>query len=881
MKYFYLITFVLFTVVGAADFDRPDRNQSISAFRIKEPIKIDGILDETVWQNGHGITQLVQRDPEEGAEPTEKTEIRIAYDDQALYIGARLYDSSPESISARLERRDAFSTTDMFGFFIDPYFDRRSGYFFALSAGGTLHDGILLNDEWDDDSWDGVWEGKTSIDDQGWNAEMRIPFSQLRFKKQEEYVWGINFRRDIARKNEIIYLVYTPRNGSGFVSRFPKLTGIENINPAGNWEVMPYVRAKGEFTHPDTGDPFNDGSRYLPGLGVDIKYGLSSNLTLNATVNPDFGQVEVDPAVINLSDVETYFNEKRPFFVEGSSIFAFGSGGSRNNWGFNWGNPGFFYSRRIGRSPQGRLPVHDYRDMPDGARILGAAKLTGKVGNNWNIGAIHAISAREFADIEYEGSQSRVEVEPLTHYSVLRVQKEMNEGFRGLGFISTSAIRDFNDPRLRDDINANAYVFGLDGWTFLDKGRTWVVTTWGGFSHLNGSENRMLRVQTDPGHYFQRPDARSLSPDSSATSLQGYAGRVTVNKQKGNVIFNSALGVVDPGFDVRDVGFMWRTNVINSHIGLGYKWTRPNRISRYTEVIGAVFNSWDFDGLTTWRGVFGMLSTRFVNYYSLNANLAYNPQTCNIYRTRGGPITLNKPGYQVSLQGSSDDRKPLVLGLGYFTYIVSSGEWSRQIELQTEWKPWSNVSVRISPQVEWRNDLTQWVGAFEDNTASETYGKRYVFASLDYVQLSSSLRLNWTFTPQLSLQLYMQPLIVTADYFDYKYLARSKSYDFVRFGDGNSTIDQTDDQIVADPDGEGAAPPLQWSVPDFSSKSLRGNAVLRWEYRPGSALYLVWTQSRSHWDDAGDFRFNRSVNDMISAKADNILMMKVTYWLNL
>ena len=225
----------------------------------------------------------------------------------------------------------------MFGFFVDPYFDKRSGYYFALSAGGTLHDGVLMNDEWDDESWDGVWEGKARIDEQGWIAEMRIPFSQLRFKKKDKYIWGVNFRRDISRKNENIYLVFTPKDGSGFVSRFPKLTGLENIDPAKNVEVLPYVRAKGEFTHPENDDPFNSGSKYLPGLGVDLKYGLSSNLTLNATINPDFGQVEVDPAVVNLSDVETFFDEKRPFFIEGSNIFQFGRGGARSNWRFQLG----------------------------------------------------------------------------------------------------------------------------------------------------------------------------------------------------------------------------------------------------------------------------------------------------------------------------------------------------------------------------------------------------------------------------------------------------------------------------------------------------------------------------------------------------------------
>ena len=548
---------------------------------------------------------------------------------------------------------------------------------------------------------------------------------------------------------------------------------------------------------------------------------------------------------------------------------------------FNWGNPNFFYSRRIGRAPQGSLPDYDYNDSPDGTKILGAAKLSGKVGNNWNLGAIHAVTAREFADLQYEGNKSRAEVEPLTHYSVLRLQKEINEGYRGIGIISTSTIRDFKDNRLQDDINSKAYTFGLDGWTFLDKDKAWVVTGWGGFSHIRGSENRIFDLQQDPRHYFQRPDAKSVSLDSSATTLQGYAGRILVNKQKGNVIFNSAFGVIDPGFDVRDVGFMWRTNLINSHMGAGYKWTKPGKISRYTEVIGAIFHTMDFDGYTSWGGLFGTIFTRFTNYYSLNVDMAYNPQTYNIYRTRGGPMTINKPGFQFGLFGRSDDRKSWVFGLGAFTYTYSTGEYNRDIEFEIEWKPMDNVSLSLSPEISWSKDYSQWVDEFDDQTASQTFGKRYVFANLDYTQLSSSVRLNWTFTPTMSLQLYMQPLIASAKYSDYKYLSRPKSYDFNEFGEGASTIDTENTTIIADADGAGPAPELQWDSPNFNQRSLRGNAVLRWEYLPGSTLYFVWTQTRFQSEEIGDFQFSRSVDRLLDTQADNIFMLKFTYWLNL
>jgi hypothetical protein len=850
----------------------------VEAIRLTAPITVDGALSEPVWQNGSGISQFTQRDPNEGAPPTQKTVVHLAYDDEAIYVGARMYDSAPDSIIARLGRRDARLTSDMFGFFIDPYYDRRSGYYFGLNAAGTLFDGVLFNDDWDDDSWDGVWEGKVRRDDKGWTAEMRIPYSQLRFQKKEVYVWGVNFRRDVARKNEADYLVFTPKNGSGFVSRFADLVGIEKIAPPRRIEFLPYTTTKAEYTQQPRGNPFNDGSKYAPGLGADLKIGLGSNLTLDATVNPDFGQVEVDPAVVNLSDVETFFQEKRPFFIEGASIFNFGRGGARNYWGFNFPNPDFFYSRRIGRAPQGSLSDYEYADMPAGTNILGAAKITGKVANNWNVGALQAITGREQAELqEATGRRFHQEVEPLTYYGVFRAQKEIHEGRQAIGVISTLAARRFDDDRLRDQINGSGSAVGVDGWTFLDKSKTWVFTGWVGMTHVRGNANRLTALQRNSQHYFQRPDAKHLEVDSAATALTGYAGRFYINKQKGNSFFNSAFGFVNPKFDVNDLGFQWRTDVINWHLGGGYQWTKPNKFFRYMEAGGAVFRSNDFGHNVIWTGVFHFGFIRFLNYYSVNWNFAYNPQTVNNRRTRGGPLTLNPPGWQAGLFLSSDSRKNLVFDLGGFSYTSDGGSsWS--VNTGVEWKPAANVSLSLGPGLDKNSETAQWVGAFEDKLAAATYGQRYVFANLDQTTLSASTRLNWTFTPKLSLQLYMQPLISSGHYRDFKELARAKSFDFNRFGDGASTINFSDGNYEADPDGTGPAPSLNFSNPDFNFKSLRGNAVLRWEYSPGSTLYFVWTQSRSDYENLGDFRFNRSVDRLADTRPDNIFLVKATYW---
>ena len=881
MRSIFTTLIILLTAIKVAPLvkDSVIVKQEISAIKINQLVNVDGELKENFWKQVPPITQFTQKEPKEGILPTEGTEVRLVYDDAALYVGARMFDSSPDSIIARLARKDVDVNSDLFGIFLDPYYDKRSGFYFGVNAGGTLYDGVLYNDDWDDDSWDGVWEGEVNIDDRGWTAELRIPFSQLRFRQNAKNIWGVNFRRDIARKNEMDFLVYIPKNESGFVSRFADLKGINKIAPPGKLEVLPYVTTRAEYTHPESNDPFNDGSDYIPGLGADFKIGLGTNLNLNATINPDFGQVEIDPAVINLSDVETFFDEKRPFFVEGATIFNFGQGGARNYWSFNWADPDFFYSRRIGRNPQGSVPDADYVDNPQGTHILGAAKITGKIGEGWNLGVIQSLTSREYARYESEGQKIKTEVEPTTYYGIIRAQNEINEGQQGIGFISTMTNRLFKDDRLRDEINSSSYVLGVDGWTFLDSSKTWVLGGWTGLSSVSGNKSRMIDLQQNSQHYFQRPDASSFSVDSTATNMTGYAGRFVLNKQKGNFFFNSALGFISPRFDINDVGFLWRADVLNMHVGAGYFWTEQTSVYRYLEVGGAVFRNYDYDGNVTWEGLFHFGFMRFVNYYTIDWNLAYNPQTVNNSRTRGGPLTMNPPGYQVNAFLYSDDRKDLVLGAGFFTYQQPRYSYNWDFNTEMEIRPASNISISISPYYSINKEYSQWVDAFDDITATKTYGKRYVFANLDQKTFGAGIRLNWTFTPQLSLQFYAQPLISSGDYFDFKELRTPGTYDFNVYGTGNSTFDESTG--IADPDGDGPASPIEIENPDFNFKSLRGNAVLRWEYVPGSVLYFVWTQTRTDSEEIGEFRFKRSLSRLLDAKADNIFMIKFTYWFNM
>ncbi len=852
---------------------------TVQAVRLSEPVAVDGILSESIWKEAPAITGFLQLQPTEGAAATQPTFVRIAYDDNALYVGADMRDSSPDSIVARLNRRDNNDNEDLFFMGVDSYHDRRSGFYFGLTAGGTLLDGVCYNDDWTDDTWDGVWDGCVRRDSLGWTAEMRIPFSQLRFRRQEKYIWGINFRRDISRKNEQNFLVYTPKNSSGFVSRFPELVGIENIKPARHIEALPYTRLKAAYTHPDAADPFRKKSEYKPDLGLDVKAGLSSNLTLDMTVNPDFGQVEVDPAVVNLGDVETYFDEKRPFFIEGASTFEFGHGGATNYWGFNWSGPSFFYSRRIGRAPQGSHPDNDYADIPEGANIIGAAKVSGKLPGNWNVGTLHAVTRKETGRFSLDGNTLESELEPMTYYGVFRAQKEINKSMQGIGVLSTLTARKFDDMRLRSDMNGNALVVGLDGWTFLDTAKTWVTAGWLGASRVTGTPERMISLQRSSRHYYQRPDADHVEVDSSARELQGVAGRFVFNKQKGNVVFNSAFGFISPGFDLNDMGFLNRADAINAHVGGGYRWTKPGKWYRQAGLLGTVFANADFGGHTTWKGVWADHWIQFLNYMYIEWAVAYNPKTTNAFRTRGGPLTLNPPGREIDVWYSTDSRKPLVLNTFGYIYRNSPKEWSRAIEASLQWKPRSNISLSAGPRVAWNDEYAMWVGAFDDTQATRTYGRRYVFGEMKQKEIKADIRLNWTFNPKLSLQLFMQPLLSHGDYENYKELARPNSYDFSTYS--GDQIVRSNGEYEIDPDGAEPAESFDFDNPDFNVKSLRGNAVLRWEFKPGSTLYFVWTQSR--WNDIYEepFSFHRSADQLLDTRADNIFMLKATYWWSL
>jgi len=861
---------------------KAQENKTVTAYRLTQPINLDGRLDEEVYKN-QPVEDFIQTDPLDGSPASEKTWVWVAYDKSNLYVGAFCFDHEPEKIISQLGRRDYLVDSDWFIFHVDPYLDRRSGYSFWVNPSGSMIDKALYNDISEDKNWDGIWEARTQINDKGWTVEIKIPFNQLRFPKKEKYVWGVNFQRIIKRKNEKVSFAWVPKEDNAFVSRFALLQGLENINPGRRVEIFPYSVGQAQFRPEEPGNPFETGHRYRGNVGFDLKAGLKSNLNLDLTVNPDFGQVEVDPAVINLTAFETYYEEKRPFFIEGSSIFNnFGRGGIYINANLNWPNPSLFYSRRIGRAPQG-YPVHEgYADIPDRSTIIGAFKLTGKLGAGWNIGVINAVTAREYATVDDYGTRYKDEVAPLTYFGIFRAQKEFNRGQQGIGFMFTSVLRDMREENLASLLPDEAFSLAMDGWSFLDKKRNWVLGGWAGGTLIKGSEAAIYRLQRSSLHYFQRPDVTHVSLDPEATTLSGWASRLSLAKQQGHTIVLISAGALSPGFDPNDAGYQRTTSdKINFQALLGYQWTKPGRLFRQSLLVGGLEQSRDFGWNKIYEGWLLNLQGVFKNWWSVNGMMIYYPTSYSNTLTRGGPLALIPEGYTLSFEVDSDSRKKFVF---YNTVDLSHTRDKQKgwnVSLGLRWKPAPNFNLSLGPSVGHDLNETQWLTSVADPLMTETFGRRYIFGRLDQTLLATEFRLNWIFTPRLSLQVYLQPYLAVGKYDRFKQLNRPRTYDYLVFGESPSTITYQDGLYLIDPDGNGPASSFSIYNPDFNYKSLRGTIVLRWEYRLGSLLYLVWTQNRADYSNPGDFSLGRDLGNLFTAPGDNVFLLKITYRWNL
>jgi hypothetical protein len=854
----------------------------IRAVRASAPIRVDGRLDDAAWRDAPVVSDFVQRLPEEGQPARQQTQLQVAYDDEAVYVAARLLDSEPERIVRRLTRRDLVADADKFSIFFDPHHDHLTGVEFRVTAAGVQKDAVIYNDVYQDDTWDAVWDSAVTADRLGWTVEMRIPFSQLRFPHADVLTWGVNAQRIVHRTGEESWLTITPSNESGLASRMPLLEGLSGIPPARHLELLPYVTARSEFVEPaSSGNPFNDGSRVFGGAGMDLKYGISSNLTLDATVNPDFGQVEVDPAVVNLSASETFFEEKRPFFTEGSQILSrFGKSGASEYWSYFFFEPQLFYSRRIGRAPQAPA-AGTHVDTPTTTTILGAAKLTGKTRRGWTLGVLDAVTGPEYTRVS-DGRLARTDVqaEPLTNYFVGRAQHSLGSR-AALGLLTTMVHREQGTDRLADQLVGQAYVGGVDGHVFLDQGRDWVISGGLAGSTQHGTDKAIDRLQRASQRYLQRPDAPNLTYDPTRTSLHGWTGNLNLNRNRGNVTVNAAVWGMSPGFDSNDAGFNTQSDRGGGHGQVLFRKLTPDRFTRTRQLVVAKWWTWNWSGDSQGDGVQAVTNLQFLNYWRYNLTLGWSRDTWDDRLTRGGPTTI-RPGIKtVNTSIVSDTRKRLFLSAFGTISERNFDAWSHTFGSSITYQPSDAVSITLGPQVLRSQSQAQYLATVVDPLATATYGSRYVFGDLAQTEVSVPSRINVTLSPRLGVQVYLQPLVSVGDYGAITEFARPRTYDFLEYGRDIGTLTPVagTSLISIDPDGAGPASPFRISQPDFNIKSLRVNAVGRWEFKPGSTLFVVWTRFGDDRSDPGDFQFGRDVSGLWGADPDDVFLIKVSYWI--
>jgi hypothetical protein len=871
-----LAALTLSTAPGRAAEPRPAPTPvpQIEASRAPGRIQIDGRLDEAVWQTVDVYTNFLQRDPEEGQAPSEETELRLVYDDEALYAGVRLTDSEPQLIGRRLSRRDEPADGDRFTLFLDPRHDKLTGVRFEVSAAGVQRDEIIFNDTWSDHSWDAVWESAVTSDERGWTIELRIPFSELRFLPGDSQTWGINAARFIYRKNESDWLALVPKRESGLASRMATLTGIEGVQPRTPLVLVPYAAGGLESAPVDPGDPFHSGRSAFGSVGLDLRRKLGGSFALDATVNPDFGQVEVDPAVVNLTDFETFFPEKRPFFVEGAQIFDnFGRNGANDYYGFNRSEPDLFYTRRIGRAPQGEAPG-EYVDRPRATTILGAAKVTGKTAGGWSVGVLEAVTGSEEARWADASGGGRQEIEPLSNYFVARANQD--RGRAGYGLLLTAVNRELSDPSLAALLARSAYVGGLDGYVFLDPDKNWVVSGRVAGSQVAGSETAVERLQLDSARYFQRPDREAPRLDASLTSLSGWTGSVNLNRQSGAVRVNAAAWATSPGFESNDLGFNPRSDRWGGHVALVLSKPEPDSFTRYRSLTLAKSYSYNYDGDKQGDALNASARARLRNYWDVGLNGSFRWRGYDDRQTRGGPSMSTGESWNAGLWLGSDGRKPVAgrLSTWYFASEYGSRQWEGGATV--ELRPSSALSLEVGPSLMRARRVAQWVTSFEDAGLPADLAGHYLFSGFDQHELALTVRLGWIFSPRLSLQLYAQPLVSRGDYDAFKELERARSFDFLAYGPDQVAYDPATAAYTVDP-GRGTSGPLTFADPDFSYKSLRVNTVLRWEWRPGSALFAVWTQGRESSANPGESRLGRNLDELLAAPASNTLEVKATF----
>jgi hypothetical protein len=826
------------------------------------PPKIDGRLDDACWSEGEWTGDFTQREPHEGRPGSQPTQLKILYDDRYLYVAMRAYDSELATLPRLRGQRDEF-TGDIVGVNFDSYFDKRTGFEFDLTSGGSKIDLILKNDSWDT-SWNAVWDGKVGTEANAWVAEFRIPFSQLRYGKQPEQIWGLHSWRWLNRLQEESDWQLLPMDSPGLVYSFGELHGIRDLPPSRRIELLPYVLGKYATSAKEAGNPYRQGAETDFAAGLDAKVGLASNFTMDLTVNPDFGQVEADPSLVNLTTYETFFEEKRPFFLEGKNIFEYGINDDL-----------LFYSRRIGHAPAFYPPTSGFEKVPTATRILSAAKLTGKTPEGLSVGVIESVTDREVARITENGVERRQTVEPLTNYAVARIQQDIDKGRTVVGGIVSATRRNLAGDTA-EFFTRNAYTGGLDVLHYWSD-RTYYLDFRAVGSRMEGSPAAMEALQENSVHNYQRPDATHLGVDPEARRLEGTGGQLKVGKSSnGNWRYYGSVDWRSPGLELNDLGYLMTADQIRQSAQLQYVDTKVGGFHRRYDVELTQTNTFDFGGDPLQHKMQLTSNLMTVGNWNFWGEADYYSDLLDTRVLRGGPALLT-PGYaNLWVGGQTDGSKKQIFRLEIGRTASFDGH-SRYTAIVPRFSARLLDFINFDARISYTRDVEDFQYAA---TATAAGANRYVMGRMDQQTLSTTLRLDVNLTPELSLTYYGSPFVSTGRFAGFKlvtdpraakYEDRFRRLDAVAVRDATSNTYQ-----VSDPDGSFA-----FANPDFSWRELKSNLVLRWEYKAGSTVYVVWTQNRANADFFGDFSAGSEYRRLFKAHPDNTFLIKFSYWFSI
>lgn len=852
----------------------PKRIYFTTSLAEKTPPEIDGIINDDSWGLVDWTGDYIEFQPDENTAPSQQTKFKIIYDESYLYVAFRCFDTEPEKIEQRLSRRDGFSG-DWVEINIDSYYDKRTSFSFTITAAGVKGDELVSEngDNWDS-SWNPIWYAKTNTDAEGWTAEMKIPLSQIKFGSSKNQVWGLQSTRRFFREEERSLWQRVPRDAPGWVSEFGELHGLKNLTPQKQLEIQPYTVAQMETFEPEEGNPFRDGSEGKIPAGLDAKIGITNDLTLDLTINPDFGQVEADPSAIALDGFQIFFREQRPFFVENKNIFNYPV--SRSHAGNTFGFDNLFYSRRIGREPQGSPTMTDgeYSEVPDNTTILGAAKFSGKTKDGWSIGVLESVTSREYAVIDTEGERRKEVVEPLTNYFVGRLQKDFNERNTFIGGMFTATNRESLSASV-DFLHRQAYSGGLD-FKHQWNDRDWYV---GGnfiWSHVRGSEQAIQATQESITHLFQRVDASHVDVDNTRTSLTGTSGNLQLGKiGEGHWKFETGATWRSPELELNDIGFQRQADDIRHYTWIGYRTLKPDKVFR---TVGINYNHWavwDFGGNHNSLRFNTNSWANFKNNWYANFGFSYEPVQFDNFALRGGPRLRLSDEISFWNGVDTDSRKKLSFGLFHNGERATDVSYSRyNIEFGLNYQPTNALRISAWPRWGINNDKLQYIDNLESNGEA-----RYLNGSIEQRTLSMSFRLNYTINPNLSIQYWGQPFISQGRYTDFKHVSDPLAPVFTdRFTPYNSDqISLINDVYQVDEDLDGNSD-FSFGNPDFSFVQFRSNLVIRWEYIPGSEIFLVWSQDISQSGDPSDSLYTGLQDNLFNGeRPTNIFLIKATY----